>query len=93
MHTFGVAMLLEPEEIHQFNDIGYVHDKFQTCPGNAINGQLETDLILGNSTHDSWDKPVETGIGCRCRCDPGKSIIRQSCSQHLKRAALPRGHT
>lgn len=36
VHTLGLAMLLPPEKIHYFEDIGYFHPPFTNCPSNPI---------------------------------------------------------
>lgn len=35
MHTLAVALLLEPEDIHFFREIGYAHTGIQHCPADA----------------------------------------------------------
>lgn len=35
VHSLAVAMLLKPEEVHHFADVGYVHEPFQQCPVNV----------------------------------------------------------
>ncbi|KAJ3020085.1 alpha 1,2-mannosyltransferase 2.4.1 [Thoreauomyces humboldtii] len=32
VHSIGAAMILKPEQIHFFNNIGYFHNPFQHCP-------------------------------------------------------------
>lgn len=32
MHSIAAALMLKPEEIHFFNDIGYYHVPFTHCP-------------------------------------------------------------
>ena len=32
MHSLAAALMLEPEQIHYFQDIGYGHPPFQHCP-------------------------------------------------------------
>ncbi|MCJ1390834.1 hypothetical protein MMC18_003695 [Xylographa bjoerkii] len=80
VHSLGAALLLQPEQIHWFEDIGYLHEVFQTCPANALGGQLPESSELGA---DSWDKEQPDGIGCRCQCS--RSAIRPpaTCSNAL----------
>ena len=54
-------MLLDPKEVHHFEDIGYMHDKLWVCPNNAPG---EESSAPGNPGR-------EGGVGCRCTCPDG----------------------
>ena len=44
VHSLAAAMLLEPEQIHYFQDIGYMHEPFQHCPvDEGVGCQCECD--------------------------------------------------
>ena len=62
-------MLLEPERVHHFEDLGYRHDWFYQCPANAPGGQLTESKTLGDRV---YAPALEGGIGCRCDCDGSK---------------------
>ncbi|KAK3393938.1 glycosyltransferase family 15 protein [Podospora didyma] len=65
VHSLAVHLLLKPEEVHHFSDIGYHHEPFFQCPGNAPGGQLHTNTALGTGKYS----PESPGaIGCRCEC-------------------------
>ncbi|CAI0649530.1 unnamed protein product [Colletotrichum noveboracense] len=66
VHSLAVGMLLDPSQVHHFEDFGYRHDDVFQCPANAPGGQLEGSRRLGNET---FSPPIEGGIGCRCECD------------------------
>ncbi|KAG7123345.1 Glycolipid 2-alpha-mannosyltransferase 2 like protein [Verticillium longisporum] len=60
IHSLGVAMLLEPSQVHHFEDIGYRHGEFHQCPDNAPGGQLLSSETL-NGMKGTVEK--EGGIG------------------------------
>lgn len=67
VHSLAAALLLDPAEIHRFDDIGYRHPPFWTCPQNAREGQMLESTSLGTADNLSGER--EDGIGCRCSCD------------------------
>jgi len=66
VHTLAAAMLLRPEEMHRFEDLGYGHPPFWACPQNAPDGQLPQSLLLGPP--DGLSAEREGAVGCRCSC-------------------------
>lgn len=66
IHSLAVQMLVDPQRVHHFEDLGYRHDLLYQCPANAPGGQLLESKTLGNGT---WAPEIEGGIGCRCECD------------------------
>jgi mannosyltransferase len=87
IHSLAAALFLKPSQVHHFADIGYVHENFQICPKNAPGGQLQRNLVL--SDHRPWDTEQEGGVGCRCRCNPTKKVIRPFCNDALRRSVEP----
>ena len=81
IHSLAAALFLNPEQLHHFEDFGYAHAPFQSCPANAADGQLPGSSALGTAT---WDKEKPDGIGCRCRCDPNGIGPRFFCLKRLK---------
>lgn len=81
IHSLAAGALLSPSDIHYFRDFGYRHTTIQHCPANAPARQLPREPFLEGTTADEklrreedeywekWDKPMENGVGCRCRCD------------------------
>jgi mannosyltransferase len=65
VHSLAVHMLLPPDRLHHFSDIGYHHEPFFQCPGNAPGGQLPGNKALGNG---EWSSESPGAIGCRCQC-------------------------
>jgi len=47
VHSLAAALFLGPAEIHRFDDIGYSHPQFWTCPQNAWKGQMLDSESLG----------------------------------------------
>lgn len=70
IHSLAVHLLLGPEQLHHFSDIGYYHEPFFQCPGNALGGQLLNSTALGDNSFSSPES--EGAIGCRCRCPDGR---------------------
>jgi mannosyltransferase len=64
-------MLLPPEKVHHFEDIGYRHDWYYQCPANAPGGQLLESAALGEDR--TFDQERPGGIGCRCECDGSRT--------------------
>ncbi|CRK38026.1 hypothetical protein BN1708_007629 [Verticillium longisporum] len=83
IHSLGVAMLLEPSQVHHFEDIGYRHGKFHQCPDNAPGGQLLSSETL-NGMKGTVEK--EGGIGCRCDC--GDKTVYNFRTMEIIMAAL-----
>ncbi|KAK0617597.1 glycosyltransferase family 15 protein [Immersiella caudata] len=66
VHALAVHMLLGPDQVHHFADIGYWHEPFFQCPGNAPGGQQLDLAALGDNSRSSPES--EGAIGCRCQC-------------------------
>lgn len=84
VHTLAVHMLLPPEKIHHFSDIGYEHDTLWQCPGNApMDQQLLGNKALGNT--GKMTPPSEGGTGCRCKCQENgrRRNINSECTAYL----------
>jgi mannosyltransferase len=78
-------MLLQPGQLHHFSDIGYQHDPFFQCPGNAPGGQLTDSNIFGQG---SWSPELPGSIGCRCECfDNRRRNNRGICLNSLQAPA------
>lgn len=87
VHSLAVAMLLDPQQVHHFEDFGYRHGDFYQCPANAPGGQLPDSIILGNASLSEGNPESEGGIGCRCQCDrrpSGERNFSNYCSSRLK---------
>ena len=83
MHSIALAMLLESEKVHHFEDFGYRHDWYYKCPANAPGGQLPQSKLLGENHSLQPERPG--GIGCRCECDGSRTRnIGGYCVNKLK---------
>lgn len=72
VHSLGLALTLDFEQVHYFRDIGYRHSSLQHCPNNAPT-KPKIPYVSGESKYDRshstlYDKPSEFGSGCRCQC-------------------------
>ncbi|KAK1759836.1 glycolipid 2-alpha-mannosyltransferase 1 [Echria macrotheca] len=86
VHALAVHLLLGPEQLHHFADIGYSHEPFWQCPGNAPGGQLLNSTVLGDASGVSPES--EHAIGCRCRCpDERRRNNRGICLNTLQAPA------
>lgn len=69
IHSLAAGLLLEPEQVHYFRDIGYQHTDIMHCPFNAPDRQLKAPTNLdGTPGRTKWDLPRPGGVGCRCKC-------------------------
>lgn len=69
IHSLGAGLLLEPDQVHYFRDIGYQHTDIFHCPANAPGKQSKRPLKADGSRDDrGWDRPKKNGAGCRCEC-------------------------
>ncbi|OQE72436.1 hypothetical protein PENNAL_c0096G00677 [Penicillium nalgiovense] len=81
IHSLAAGILLSPDDVHYFRDIGYRHTTIQHCPANAPARQLPRAPFLDQTIEDekerleedeywaNFDSVRENGVGCRCRCD------------------------
>lgn len=86
VHSLAVAMMLEPQQVHHFEDFGYRHGTFYRCPANARGGQLPDSALL-EDTLPEGNPEVDGGIGCRCQCDRrphGERNFSGYCAARLK---------
>lgn len=89
MHSLAVAMLLQPEQVHHFDDVGYRHGKFYQCPANAVAGQLYESEALGHEALPEGNPEHEGGVGCRCQCDRRPDGVRNFSGYCLSRLKKP----
>ncbi|CAI4065335.1 hypothetical protein N7582_002964 [Saccharomyces uvarum] len=66
IHSIGLGMILDLEDVHYFRDIGYRHSSLQHCPKNAIQEQEDSH---------KFDKGYAFGSGCRCVCPKNEEDI------------------
>lgn len=102
VHSLGVAMFMDLDEIHYFRDIGYKHSTIAHCPHNSFDNQLKygpspgyfkagdpNKLKSEDSELLSIDKPKKNGVGCRCKCPKRQNEIEDtggSCIEDWIRA-------
>lgn len=89
VHSLAAHLLLKSDEIHFFRDIGYGHEPFLKCPGNALGGQLPGSTALGD---EAWTEELEDALGCRCQCDYKKEvegILQEYCTNMMRRSIEP----
>lgn len=91
VHSLAAALFLKPEEVHRFEDIGYGHPPFWTCPQNAWKGQLLESEVLGAPYNLSIER--KDAIGCRCSCfeDTKKENFNGFCFRNFDKALKVKG--
>lgn len=71
VHSLGLSMILDIDDVHYFRDIGYRHDTLQHCPKNHPN-QLpyisNNDKNWNERKGIKYDNVYAYGTGCRCEC-------------------------
>ena len=78
VHTLAAAMLLKPEELHHFSDIGYIHDGLQYCTYGPTEEAKKQGFLVPASDGRG------TELGCKCRCDPEFPILRPVCANRVR---------
>ncbi|CCK71605.1 putative mannosyltransferase KNAG_0H01910 [Huiozyma naganishii CBS 8797] len=73
VHSLGLSLILDVEDVHYFRDIGYKHSTLQHCPKNALNlyqfPYLEAEKKWARQgSRAYYDVPKPAGTGCRCSC-------------------------
>ncbi|KAH3901250.1 related to Probable mannosyltransferase KTR5 [Saccharomycodes ludwigii] len=83
VHSLGISLFLNKEDVHYFRDIGYQHSTLGHCPANAKGQQLPYvanpkyeqeifpkyyDSSLWNFLKTKKKKETEYSSGCRCKC-------------------------
>lgn len=83
VHSLGLALTLDFENVHYFKDIGYMHSSLPHCPKNAP--QKENVFYVpgydryARPSGTKYDPSFEYGSGCRCRCPPKLPDIEDGC--------------
>lgn len=73
VHSLGLSLLLDVEDVHYFRDIGYRHDTLYHCPRNNKH-HLDTPYSSEKYIRkgQKYDDLYEYGTGCRCKCPDNK---------------------
>jgi len=66
VRTLAAAMLLRPEELYRFEDLGYKCPPFWTCPRNAPDRQMPKSRLL--EPPGGLSAGCEGAVGCWCEC-------------------------
>ncbi|CAR25536.1 hypothetical protein ZYGR_0A01000 [Zygosaccharomyces rouxii] len=88
VHSLGLGLTMNVEDIHYFRDIGYQHSVMAHCPKNAPHKQLvykEGDPRHKRGYFKNWyDSTSENGSGCRCSC-PSQRDTEDKSSECMDR--------
>lgn len=73
VHSLAAAMLLKPEELHHFSDLGYIHGDLQYCTPTGIPPEEPWKKIKG----------LSEDVGCRCKCSPEEKVVEAVCLNRI----------
>lgn len=79
IHSLGAAMLLKPEEVHHFSDIGYVHGGLQYCAIAPTAEAKRQGRLVPKTEEDRGD-----ALGCECTCDDSIGQVNPECFNRIK---------
>ncbi|KAF2106857.1 glycolipid 2-alpha-mannosyltransferase [Lophiotrema nucula] len=87
IHAWAAALLLQPHELHYFQDFGYFHDPWRVAPANAKGGQLPDSKALSGRGKE-WAEESQNGVGCRCEHREIRNF-QNWCFNKVQRATHP----
>jgi mannosyltransferase len=81
VHSLAAAMLLKPEEVHHFSDLGYIHDGLQYCTFQSTQEERERGFTRPPGISGKGNGKIEgrEEVGCRCKCDPEARVVEPVC--------------
>ncbi|CCE63916.1 hypothetical protein TPHA_0G00800 [Tetrapisispora phaffii CBS 4417] len=83
IHSLGLSLILNFDEVHYFRDIGYRHGEIKHCPKNFVSDdENRSSQLPYQSKHAKYnrgffhryDKGHSNGNGCRCSCPPSFDV-------------------
>lgn len=85
VHSLAAAMLLKPEELHHFSDLGYIHDGLQYCTFQSTEKEKKEGFAVPPSLSGDGFRNIEAReeLGCRCECDPEASVVEPVCLNRI----------
>ncbi|CAI4050538.1 hypothetical protein N7582_004940 [Saccharomyces uvarum] len=82
VHSIGLSLTLDLDDVHYFRDIGYRHSSIQHCPHNAMGGEefpyVTSDSRFKRKKNAAYDKGRDFGCGCRCKCPKNKLDVEDT---------------
>lgn len=87
VHTFAAALLLEPDELHHFEDFGYYHEPWVVTPANALGKQMPGSEVSRPLGEDVAEGEV-AGTGCRCERKQIRNF-QNWCMNRVQRPVKP----
>lgn len=83
VHTLAVTMLLRPELLHHFSDVGYVHGGLQYCAFAPTDDALSRGVLVPERKEDRSEI-----LGCNCECDEKIEVIDATRFNRLRRTVM-----
>jgi mannosyltransferase len=85
VHSLAAAMLLQPEELHHFSDLGYIHDGLQYCTFQSTQEEKRRGFVVPPDISGKGHGKIEgrEEVGCRCKCDPKARVVEPICLNRI----------
>lgn len=83
VRTLAAAMLLKPESLYHFSDIGYVHGRLQYCAFAPAEDALSRGVLVPGRKEDRGQM-----LGCNCECDDQIEVIDATCFNRIQRTVM-----
>lgn len=83
VHTLAAAMLLRPDELHHFSDVGYIHGRLQYCALAPTDDALSRGILVPEMKEDRGEM-----LGCNCECDERIEVVNPTCFNRLRRTVM-----
>lgn len=83
VHTLAAAILLKPEQLHHFSDVGYVHGGLQYCAFAPTEEALSRGVLVPRRKEDQGKM-----LGCNCECDEQVELVDPTCFNRLRRTVM-----
>lgn len=85
VHSLAAAMLLQPEELHHFSDLGYIHDGLQYCTFQSTAEERRRGFAFPPDVSGKGIGKIEgrQEVGCRCQCDPNARVVDPTCLNRI----------
>lgn len=85
IHSLAAAVLLKPEELHHFSDLGYTHNGLQYCTFQSMQEEKKRGFTIPSGISGKGHGKIEgrEEVGCRCKCDPEARILEPVCLNRI----------
>ncbi|KAI6782711.1 O-glycoside alpha-1 [Emericellopsis cladophorae] len=88
VHSLAAGLLLRPDQVHHFSDLGYVHKPFQYCTFAPHEDAFKRGELVPDFDANDVRKATEKEIGCNCFCDPNIAQVAPECFNRIKSTVM-----